>query len=162
MKKLLVPILCSIFLGFLMGYYIFHEYDDSLKVKAVFNDTKEQVYFLQLGVYSDLEGAKKSAQDFTNYLYMYEDGKYHVYIGITKNSKNAEKIKGFYEEKGYIIYVKEMIISNDLFIEKLKQYDEILKGTTEGEAMVKVLEKILITYKEVVIDGNNDQGITQK
>lgn len=139
-----------------MGYYIFHEYDSSTKIKAVFTEKKEQVYFLQLGVYSDLESAKESAKNFTNYIYTLEDGKYHVYIGMTKSTKNVEKLKGFFKEKGYIIYVKEMIITNDSFIERLLQYDALLEKTEEEEVILKIIEKILNEYKEVVIDGDNN------
>lgn len=154
--------LCSIILGFLMGSYIFHAYDSNIKIKTTFKEQKEVVYFLQLGVYSDLEKVKNSTKEFHNYIYIEDAGKYHVYVGMSENLKNVEKIKGILEQKGYTIYVKDMIITENDFLEKLKQYDEVLEKTTEEEAIFKVLEKILNEYKEVVIDGRRNQGTTQK
>lgn len=156
MKKIFLPIIVSIILGFFMGFYIFHEYDSKVQIKAVFNEEKVNVYFLQLGVYSDLDKAKESAKGFESYIYTKEDGQYHVYVGMTKSKENSEKLKGFFKEKGYIIYVKKMIISDSTFIDMLEQYDEFLKKTEEEEAILKILEKILNQYKEVVLDGSKN------
>ena len=93
MKKLMFPVFCSLFLGVVMGYYLFHEYDSTVKIKPVFQETSEKVYFFQLGVYSDLESVQNSTRSFTNYIYALEDSQYHVYVALTKSSKNVEKIK---------------------------------------------------------------------
>ncbi len=162
MKKILISMCCSIFLGFLMGSYIFHEYDSKVQIKSTFSEQKETVYFLQLGVYSDIEKVKQQAEIFHNYIYTEENDKYHVYVGMTLNKKNAEKIKELLEKKGYTIYVKDMILTEKTFIDQLKQYDLVLEKTTEEEAIFKVLEKILNAYKDGVIDGSQDQRTTKK
>ncbi len=161
MKKLIGPILCSLSLGIIMGYYLFHEYDATVKIKPVFQDEEKEVYFLQLGVYSTLETVQKNTNNFTSYIYTNEDGKYHVYVALTKSSKNVEKLKGYFKEKGYDIYVKEMVISSEEYLDKLTQYDQVLEKTTEKEAIENVVDKILTEYKEMVIDRGKNETNTE-
>ena len=161
MKKLIGPILCSLSLGIIMGYYLFHEYDATVKIKPVFQDEEKEVYFLQLGVYSTLEAVQKNTNNFTSYIYTNEDGKYHVYVALTKSSKNVEKLKGYFKEKGYDIYVKEMVISSEEYLDKLTQYDQVLEKTSEKEAIENVVDKILTEYKEMVIDRGKNETNTE-
>ena len=161
MKKLIGPILCSLSLGIIMGYYLFHEYDATVKIKPVFQDEEKEVYFLQLGVYSTLETVQKNTNNFTSYIYTNEDGKYHVYVALTKSSKNVEKLKGYFKEKGYDIYVKEMVISSEEYLDKLTQYDQVLEKTSEKEAIENVVDKILTEYKEMVIDRGKNETNTE-
>ena len=144
-----------------MGYYLFHEYDATVKIKPVFQDEEKEVYFLQLGVYSTLETVQKNTNNFTSYIYTNEDGKYHVYVALTKSSKNVEKLKGYFKEKGYDIYVKEMVISSEEYLDKLTQYDQVLEKTTEKEAIENVVDKILTEYKEMVIDRGKNETDTE-
>ena len=161
MKKLIGPILCSLSLGIIMGYYLFHEYDATVKIKPVFQDEEKEVYFLQLGVYSTLETVQKNTNNFTSYIYTNEDGKYHVYVALTKSSKNVEKLKGYFKEKGYDIYVKEMVISSEEYLDKLTQYDQVLEKTSGKEAIENVVDKILTEYKEMVIDRGKNETNTE-
>lgn len=161
MKKLMFPVFCSLFLGVMMGYYLFHEYDSTVKIKPVFQETSEKVYFFQLGVYSDLESVQNSTRSFTNYIYALENSQYHVYVALTKSSKNVEKLKGYFKEKGYDIYVKEMVISSEEYLDKLTQYDQVLEKTTEKEAIENVVDKILTEYKEMVIDRGKNETNTE-
>ena len=161
MKKLMFPVFCSLLLGVMMGYYLFHEYDSTVKIKPVFQETSEKVYFFQLGVYSDLESVQNSTRSFTNYIYALEDSQYHVYVALTKSSKNVEKLKGYFKEKGYDIYVKEMVISSEEYLDKLTQYDQVLEKTTEKEAIENVVDKILTEYKEMVIDRGKNETNTE-
>lgn len=144
-----------------MGYYLFHEYDATVKIKPVFQDEEKEVYFLQLGVYSTLETVQKNTNNFTSYIYTNEDGKYHVYVALTKSSKNVEKLKGYFKEKGYDIYVKEMVISSEEYLDKLTQYDQVLEKTSEKEAIENVVDKILTEYKEMVIDRGKNETNTE-
>ena len=154
MKKILIPILCSTLIGAFLGFYLFKEYDSNVLVKPVFNFTQDKVYFLQLGAYSTLDKAKEASKDFTNYLYIVEDNNYHVYIAITYSMDNANKLKTLFKEKGYNIYIKEKYISNSDFINMLKQYDEVITKSNEYEAILKVNEKVLLEYKDVINSEN--------
>lgn len=154
MKKILIPILCSTLIGAFLGFYLFKEYDSNVSIKPVFNFSQDKVYFLQLGAYSTLDKAKEASKDFTNYLYIIEDNNYHVYIAITASLDNANKLKALFKEKGYNIYIKEKYVNNDNFINLLNQYDEVISKSDEYEAILKVNEKVLLEYKEVVNSEN--------
>ena len=154
MKKILIPILLSTLIGAFLGFYLFKEYDSNVLVKPVFNFTQDKVYFLQLGAYSSLDKAKEASKDFNNYLYIIEDNNYHVYIAITYSMDNANKLKDLFNKNGYNTYIKEKYISNSDFIDMLKQYDEVITKSNEYEAILKVNEKVLLEYKDVVNSEN--------
>ena len=103
MKKYIAPILCSICLGFFMGFFLCNQYDQKIDIKTVFSESKK-LYFLQSGVYSSLESMQQNVTGLKNYIYTEQDSKYYVYIGITTTEENANKLKGIYEQNGYSIY----------------------------------------------------------
>ena len=67
------------------------------------------------------------------------------------------KIKGYYAEKGYNTYVKEISIDNENFITVLEQYDSLLKESTDSEVIGTVCSQVLNKYEELVVrsDGKN-------
>ena len=89
-------------------------------------------------------------QEFTHYIYNVEDNMYYTYIGITKNKKNAEKIKEHYKNKGYDTYIKEKITDNKKFLTVLGQYDELLSKTNEEETIAVICNQVLSKYEELV------------
>ena len=87
--KFLIPIVFSIVIGFFFGKVFFNNYESSFDV---FNEG-EKVYFIQKGVYSTLNDLKENNASYDDFLYLEESDGYHFYVGITKNEKNAKKIK---------------------------------------------------------------------
>ena len=79
-----------------------------------------------------------------------EQDKYYVYVGITKNQKNADKIKELYEKKGYDIYEKKIPISNEEFKNNLEQFDLLLDKTTKEEELISINEVILANYEQTL------------
>jgi uncharacterized protein YneF (UPF0154 family) len=148
--KLIVPIILCIIVGFFMGQFLINQYDNKEKVTPVFND-QEKVFFIQQGVYSSKESMEKNVTDFAYYIYNIENEKYYVYIGITKESENVEKLKGYFKDIGYDIYVKEITVSNSKFLEALNQYDILLSKTTDKATIKAVCSQILAKYEELVI-----------
>ena len=149
--KFLIPITLSIFVGLFFGKIFFDNYNHSSI--AVFNE-KDKIYMLQAGVYSSLDKMKKNFKSYDKYLYISNDDGYHVYVGITKNKKNAQKIKEFYEKNGYSIYVKENILDNSSFLSVLGEYDKIIDITTEDT--IDEIERIIISnYKEMVLEDES-------
>lgn len=133
-----------------MGKFMFNQYDSSINIKPVFNDTGEAVYFVQQGVYSSEESMEKNVINFSSYIYEKKEDKYYVYIGITNDEKNASKLKDFFENKGYSIYVKEMKVKDKDFLDALVSYDDLLSKTTDEKAIMEVCNQILAKYKELV------------
>ena len=148
MKKYLFPITVSLIIGTLMAYFLISGYDhaDSITVSK----NAETVYYVQRGVYSTKENMKNNMVDFENYIYNVEDNMYYTYIGISINKKNAEKIQGYYKEKGYDTYIKEKVTDNNGFITVLKQYDELLSKTKDDNTIVVICNQVLAKYEELV------------
>ena len=101
---------------------------------------------------SSEESMKNNTTSFENYVYIVENGLYYVFIGITGDKNNADKIKGYYKELGYDTYVKEGNISNTKFIRELENYDVLLSQTNEKELIKNVIKQVLKRYGELV-DG---------
>lgn len=145
--KFLIPIFLSIVVGLFFGKVFFDNYKDTSL--TVF-DEKDKVYMLQIGVYSSEEKMKGSFKNYKSFLYINGDDGYHLYVGVTKDKEIASKIKEFYEESGYSIYVKENILDNKQFLSILGEYDKIINITSKKD--IPEVEKIVISnYKEMVL-----------
>lgn len=150
--KVIFPMLLCIIIGFFMGKFMFSQYDDKEDLKLV-TDTGTNLYFFQQGVYSNEESMKQNTMNLPYYIYSIIDNKYYVYVGISKDEKNTEKLKGYFNSLGYNIYVKEIKIDNDAFMVVLDQYEEMLKNTDDDKSIAAIISQVLAKYEEVVIEG---------
>ncbi len=142
--RFLIPIFFAVIVGFIFGKMIFRQYDDTL---LVFGEG-EKLYFIQSGIYSNLESMPKNYKD---YLYIYENNAYHLYLGITKDEKLASRIEGYYTKSGNNIYIKEKYVNNPEFTTLLGEYDKVLELTSK-DTDIGVVEKVVIaSYKEMVL-----------
>ena len=144
--KFLVPILISITIGCFFGKVVFNQYDKNLKPTM---SEGELVYFLQQGAYSSEENMKKNTTGLEKYIYAKEGNMYKVYVGITKTKENAEKLKEYYNKNGNDIYIKEMTLKNNEFLDDLTQYDKLLEEAKDETAAISVAGQIISKYKEV-------------
>ena len=148
MKKYLFPISVSLILGVFMAYFIIRQYED-MPALAVSSEA-ETLYYIQRGVYSDMDSMQDGMKDFTHYIYNVEDNQYYVYIGITTNKENALKIQNYYKSIGYDTFLKDKITDNDDFINVLRQYDELLSKTDDTESIKVICNQVLSKYEELV------------
>lgn len=151
MKKYVGSILLSLVVGVYLGKFMLNQYDD-FQVVPVMQET-QNLYFLQQGVYSSLEVMKENMVDFSYYIYNIEDDGYHTYVGITKNENNADKIKEYFQNKGYDIYVKEIGIDNSVFVSVVEQYD-LLLSEASGDTIDNICNQVLSSYEELVVGEN--------
>lgn len=149
MKKFLIPIILAILTGTVMAKIVFSQYDTP-KLQTVFNEN-EEIMLLQIGVYSNMDSMKENTKDFDYYIYQQRDGLYYVFVGITQNESNLDKIKKFYQDLGYDVYVKKINVDNRSFLEILKQYDEIIAKTDDQKIIGTINGKILKKYEELVL-----------
>ena len=157
MKKYFWPIVLSLAVGIYLGKFTLSQYDDFNVFPVSFGS--DTIYFLQEGVYSNLDVMKSSMDSFDFYIYDNEDDLYHTYVGITKSRENALKLKEFYKEKGYDIYIRENSINNNSFVSVLTQYD-ILLSSANKDSYDSICNQILSSYEELVI--NEDKGNTER
>jgi len=154
MKKIIVPILSCVLVGFLFCNIMFNQYEKDEIVNTSSNVISENVYFIQVGVYSEEENMKKAMENTSKYIYQKENDKYHVYVGMTKEQENVNKLKGYFEKQSYNVYVKEIQVTNRAFLDMLAQYDLLLKEATSDESISTVQKSVLAKYEELLDDEN--------
>lgn len=148
MKKYLFPVTVSLIIGIGMAYFIIRQYED-MPALAVSSEA-ETLYYIQRGVYSDLDSMKNNMSEFTHYIYSVENNQYYAYIGITTSKENALKIQNYYKSVGYDTFLKDKITDNKDFINILRQYDELLSKTDDSESIKVICNQVLAKYEELV------------
>lgn len=143
--KFIFPIILAIFLGYFCGFIVFKEYKSSDTLAYANN----QAYFLQYGVFSSKDSLNTNTNDLKSFVKTKEKDKYHVYVGITRDKANMEKIKGLYQVKGYDLYTKVLEIKDLEFINNLDQYDLLLNSAKTNEEIESILKTILSSYEEI-------------
>ena len=146
--KFLVPIVFSIIVGLFFGKVFFDNYNNN---SVTVFDENTKLYMLRI-TYKDKKEMKNSFKGYESFLYQEKDGKYYLYVGITKSKKNAALIKEYYENKNYNIFVEETILNNKKFISILGEYDRIFEITDNND--IENIEKIVVAnYKEMVLES---------
>lgn len=148
MKKYLFPVTISLLIGISMAYFIIKQYE-GMPILAV-SSNAETLYYVERGIYSDLENMENNMKEFTDYIYNTENNQYHTYIGITTNKENALKIQNYYKKLGYDTNLVEKITDNKEFINILRQYDELLNKTDDSESIKTICNQVLAKYEEMV------------
>lgn len=151
-----------------MVFYLYNSFGDCMKKVFVFsittgiifslllilnykkninsNDHYETLYFVQVSAYKSVENISKITKSLDSYIVTHEDDNlYHIYVGITKNKKNLEKIKEFYIKKGNNIYVREKIVRCKNFLKELDNYEILLENSNN---ISLTLKEILKKYSE--------------
>lgn len=146
MKRLFLFMAVAIVLGTFTGKFLFS------KVKSdstVFSE-REDIYFLQEGVYSSEESLNSNTKNISPKLVVKEDNKYYVYVGISKNLEVIKKIKNIYDKKGYPTYQKLVKVGNTEFLSNVEQYDLLSKGANKDNDLLTIQDVVLSNYEELV------------
>ncbi len=134
-------------LGVTLGVFLNSKYQD--KIIPTFSEGKTY-YFLQEGIYSSKEIMTENTKDLDVKLINEENGKYYVYLGITRDIENAKKIKKLYSNKGYQLYMKEVTLSNEEFYNNVTQFDLLIKNTEKDSEILTIEEVVLANYEEII------------
>lgn len=151
MKKYLLAFVMALVIGFFLSNFFLNQYDDYDGIKV--SNSGEKLYFVQFGVFSNIENLEKNTISLQNYIYNKQDNLYYVYVGITKLKSNADKIINYYKSLNYDVILKEYELTNQTFLDLLNKYDEVLKNTEDVTAISSVINQVLSKYEEVVING---------
>ncbi len=154
MKKYFFALLVALVIGFFLADLFISQYTSPSNIKV--SNIGEELYFVQYGVFSTKESMEENTISLENYVYSIEKDLYYVYIGITRDSDNVAKIQSYFNDIGYDTIVKIYYISNKSFLEQLKNYDNLLKETTDKVAISSIINQVLIKYEEVVISGSQN------
>lgn len=158
MKKGMFTIFLCVIIGLFLGTYAFDKLGENGTKKVSANVlTNQSVYAFQYGVYSNKDNLK--SLNGIKYTYEYLNDKYYVYVGMTKNEKNIEKLKKYFESLNYPIYVKEIEVNGE-FAENLKQYDLLLDEAVQNESIKTIQESVIAKYEELAINDENKRITT--
>ena len=146
MKKYLLTIIVSLLVGFLLSFYMLKEYEKT-DIFPVFNES-EIAYLIQQGVYSSMESMQENTAHLTDYIYSVIDDMYYVYIGISLDSSNVNKLQEYYKNKDINTIIKTTTLTDQEFIETLRQYDMVLNNTSDEDTIKEICKQVLSKYKE--------------
>ena len=149
--KIIVPVFMAILVGFLMCKFMYNQYDYSINLKTVFGGNVDRAYFIEYGIYNSSDEMEKAVVNLNSYIYEEINKTYYVYIAITKSKENASKLKGFFEKNGYNIYIKEVAVDNEDFLQKLYEFDSLLSHTSDEGAIKAIENQVLAKYQEMVL-----------
>ena len=154
MKRYIKSLIAASIIGFFLLKIFLNQYSEynGIRVSSLSNN----VYFIQYGVFSGEYSMNENTTNLQNFVYNVDSDEYYVYVGITSSLDNAKKIQDYYKSLGYETIIKEYGISNKEFIEKLKNLDKVLESTTDMTDTSSLINEILETYEEVVINGNKN------
>lgn len=138
------PVILGLAVGLVFTVLFYKQYD----AEFVFNE-QELVYVFQQGVYSSVDAIDKNVGSLNYYVYEKSGDMYYVYAAFTTNEENKDKLKGYFENLGYSMYVKEVSLNNSAFLESLKQYDLLMASIDDESAISAINASVLGLYEEV-------------
>ncbi len=145
MKKYLLTVIVSLLIGFLLSFYMLKEYE---KIDLPTFNESETAYLVQQGVYSSMESMQENTANLSDYIYSVIDNMYYVYVGISLDSSNINKIQEYYKNKNIETIIKTTTLNDSDFIETLRQYDLVLNGTDDEDTIREICKQVLSKYKE--------------
>jgi len=146
MKKVFIKGIIFVIIGFYLGSFIF-----GTKVELVKKiSKKEMYYFLQQGVYSNKDNLKNNSKDLSQKIIDYNNDKYYVYVGITKDKKVADKLIKIYKEKGMILHKKEKSINSKELKSNIEQFDLLINATKEDDEILTIEDVVIANYNEII------------
>ena len=155
MKKYFASILFGLVIGVVLSKTILEEYDDYTKIGKV-SSSGVNAYFIKYGEYESLSDLEKNTISLTNYIYTKQNDKYSVYIGITTSEQIKDKLVDYFEKLNYSVATEEFVITNEEYINYLKNADKLLENTSDLSVIGEVCSQILSKYEELVINDSKD------
>ena len=152
MKKYFKAILVSLIIGFFLSYFFLSQYKDFKGITVSAED--EEYFFLSFGKYSSKEEMENSGVNLENYVYRKDGIYYYMYVGITKNKDNAEKMKKYYEGKSINVEIKDFYISSNKFSEAIDNLDNILINSNDEVVVTEIINQGLNKYEEIILNGS--------
>lgn len=152
MKKYFKAIFVSLIIGFFLSYFFLTQYK-GFKGITVSNEGDEY-YFLANGQYSSKEEMDSAGVNLENYVYRKDGINYYMYVGITKNKDNAEKMKNYYASKNINVEIKDFYISSNKFSEAIDNLDNILINSNDEVVVTEIINQGLNKYEEIILNGS--------
>lgn len=146
-KNFWIPLTIAIVLGFVSAQIVYSTYRNNL------SSSSYNAYLLQIASFENVDSISSDMKDNTDYLIVNENNMYNVYVGITTDLSNANKIKNIYEKKDIEVYIKPTVINNIEFVSNLEQYDLLISEVENEDNLISISDVVLSSYEEIVL-GN--------
>lgn len=146
-KSVIIPLLFAVVLGF-YGAKIVYGFN---RVKKTISEISHNAYAIQYGVYKDPSTLEKTLSSLDDYVVSLEDDKYYVYLGFTTDYSNLSKIRDMYKNMGVDVYIREVLIKNEEFINNLEQFDVLLDNVNGTTDILAINSAILSSYDEMIL-----------
>lgn len=146
-KNFWIPLTIAIVLGFISAQIVYSTYRNNL------SSSSYNAYLLQIASFENVDSISSDMKDNADYLIVNENNMYNVYVGITTDLSNANKIKNIYEKKDIEVYIKPTVINNIEFVSNLEQYDLLLSEVENEDNLISISDVVLSSYEEIVL-GN--------
>ena len=144
-KNFWIPLTIAIVLGFVSAQIVSSTYRNNL------SSSSYNAYLLQIASFENVDSISSDMKNNTDYLIVNENNMYNVYVGITTDLSNANKIKNIYEKKNIEVYIKPTVINNIEFVSNLEQYDLLLSEVENEDNLISISDVVLSSYEEIVL-----------
>lgn len=141
MLKKCLPYLLAVIMGIFVGYYMF---DGEFHLSNILN--KSNYIGFQIGVYTDLENAKKIQEKYTGSILVRDEELYRVYYAILHNKKNIELMEKYLQVNKINYYLKDMEINDLSLISELDSIESLM-GDDTNSLFLELNKKILVSYE---------------
>lgn len=143
MKKLFTLLFLSMFISIILGNYIFTSYKSNME-SIIASSSYEDIYMILYGSYNNK--SKVDGLNIDNYILKKEGNYYRVYVGMTCNLDNANKIKNIYLKHGISVYIRNDASYDIDFVDYIKSVDNYTDKTDED--ILEVQKDIVKKYKD--------------
>lgn len=147
MKNKLVVALIFIISGIVVGNNLYNKVD--FKLLKTFKENND-FYLLQLGTYDTKEIMQRDTRDINPKVYELKNDKYYVYVGISSNMNNLNKIKDIYKDEE--LTTKVINIKNEEFINNLRQFDILIDNTNDKDEILTIEEVVLSSFNKKILE----------
>ena len=144
-KNFWIPLTIAIVLGFISAQIVYSTYRNNL------SSSSYNAYLLQIASFENVDSISSDMKDNADYLIVNENNMYNVYVGITTDLSNANKIKNIYEKKDIEVYIKPTVINNIEFVSNLEQYDLLISEVENEDNLISISDVVLSSYEEIVL-----------
>ena len=149
-KSFFITMLVAILIGAVLGNFLFEQY--KLESENVIKEVNSTYFFMEGSYSTESQANNAVSNNIKTYLIVKEDANYIVYLAITKDNNNLDKLKKLYNDLGINCSIKKMSVENEEFLAMLEQMDILLNKTSSNDEILAINEVILANYQEFVLE----------
>ena len=84
-------------------------------------------------------------------LYLVTFNKFYLYLGISLEKENLDKVQTYYDQEDKTTYIKALTFTDNTFINHLSQWDVLLSNASSKEELLAICKVVLADYEETVL-----------